>query len=200
MLRRVASLLALSPPMAQIARSPPECRCRRQSICRDRDGSSSSASRARSSQTTVSSLGAYKLLILGNVTRGRQAVDLGGCGGKLAIEDLVFGELLERHDQGAQRIAVRGDDDVLAGGDFGPDELLIEGNDAGLRCLSGSRRRGGDVEAAAPGRDLVFAPAGFRFILVEACELAIVALVQGGVAMISMSSLPSSPSMMSRVF
>jgi hypothetical protein len=88
----------------------------------------------------------------------------------------------QRHDQRAQRIAVRRDDDLLAAHDGRQDVEDVVGPDAGagiLQRLAAGRRH---VIGTAPDLDLLLAPLGARIVLVEAGEVAIVALVQGKVA------------------
>ena len=103
-------------------------------------------------------------------------------------------------DQRAQRIAVGGDDDALAGLEFGHDGLFPIGQhagdrvfqafggwdrDAGIAAIGSEieftarlQRRRRDVEAAAPDLYLVLAIFGGGVGLVEAGKAAVVAFVQ----------------------
>ena len=91
-------------------------------------------------------------------------------------------QIFQDHHEGAKRVAVRGDDHVLAGGDLGPDRLVVIGTHARERVLQAFAIGWRNVVGAAPELNLGLAPLLSRFVLVEARQRAVVALVQRGVA------------------
>lgn len=92
--------------------------------------------------------------------------------------DIVVRDVLNILDHGAEGVAMSCDDDVLALLDEGQDLLVVVGPDTlrgELERLAAGR---GDIVAAAPDVHLVLAPLLARVVLVEARELAVVALVE----------------------
>ncbi len=92
--------------------------------------------------------------------------------------DIVGRQPIEPHDERAQRIAVGDDDDVLAGRELRRDALLEEGNHALSGVFQAFASGRGDVVRALPEVDLLGSPAPARLVLVDAHQLAIVALVE----------------------
>ena len=86
-----------------------------------------------------------------------ELVDDRDAGRKLNVEDLLRGELLEVLDDGAERVAVSGDDDLLAALDAGEDVGLVVRDRALGRKLERLAAGRGDVVGAAPDVDLLLA-------------------------------------------
>ena len=124
-------------------------------------------------------------------------------GGDVEPHDIVVTHVVDVFDEGSERIAVRGDENALAGFNRGFDHLFPIGDDAGHRILEAFRRgnvHGGHVRVtgvvqstafvafgerirgrrvgAAPDQNLSLAEflRGFRFV--EALQSAVVAFVQ----------------------
>jgi hypothetical protein len=98
---------------------------------------------------------------------------------------LLARQFVEVHDDRAQAVAVRGDDDGLALANVRQNLALEIGERARRRVFQAlaARPRWGYVVAAAPDVDLLLAVLFAGFVLVQALEVAVVALVQGLVAL-----------------
>src|SRR4029078_9109621 len=98
------------------------------------------------------------------------------------LEDLLPREAVEMHDQGAQRVAMRRDENALAGLHVRQDVRLPVRYDA-RRGVGEALAPGWlDVVAAAPLFDLRVAPLLRRLGFVEALQIAIHTLVERRVA------------------
>lgn len=131
-----------------------------------------------------------------------ELVDEGSAGGNVELGDLGLVDIVQMLDEGAERVAVGSDDNVLTslevrnntflpvgedaieGGGEGLGEVLIEGvvGVAGIvggmmlgRLVDGGRR---DVVGASPDQNLVLAVLVNSLLLVEALKRAVVALVE----------------------
>src|SRR5262245_10481961 len=107
-----------------------------------------------------------------------EPIDHGHAGAELALEDLLRRQAVEHHHQRAQRIAVCRHQHALAAQHARLDLLDVVGQHACrgiLQAFAAGRR---DVVGAAPDMHLLSAPLLARVVLVEARELAVVALVE----------------------
>ncbi len=89
-------------------------------------------------------------------------------------------QTLEDHHQGAERVAVGGDNDVLALSDLGPDGAIVIRLNSRQCVLEAFAARRRDVIGSPPELHLRFAPFMSRLVLVEAGQLAVVAFIQCG--------------------
>ena len=113
---------------------------------------------------------------------GAKPVDDRHAGIEFALEYLLRRQALDRHDQRAQRIAVRRDQHALAREHIRLDVVHVIGQRAGQRIFQAFAAGRRHIIGAAPDMDLLFAPFLARVVLVEAGQIAIIALVQGLVA------------------
>ena len=101
-------------------------------------------------------------------------------GSELKTDDLLAREFLNVHDQRSKRVTVCSDQDVFASGELRKDGLLpvredsLSGEFKGLCVVSWWR----NVVRASPNENLLIAPLLSCVVLVEALELAVVALVK----------------------
>src|SRR5262249_29181747 len=96
----------------------------------------------------------------------------------LPVQDLLGIEALQHHDQRAQRIAVRSHEQALAPQHARQNLLDVVGQYARrgvLEALAAWRR---NIVGAPPDMNLLLAPFLARIVLIEAGEVAIVALVK----------------------
>jgi len=132
-----------------------------------------------------------------------EGVGAGDAGRDVDLEDLLGGELLELHHEGAKAVAVGGDENALAGNHLGLDVLLEVGPGTGdgvLQALGVGEVLGGHVtehlkdvriarivglegrrayvKRATPDLDLGLAVLGGGIGLVQALEGTVVALVE----------------------
>lgn len=113
---------------------------------------------------------------------GIEAIDHRHAGREVEFEDLFLGQAVEDHDKRAQRIAVGGDQHLLALQHQRQDLGEVIGPDAGAgvaQAFAAGRR---NVVGPAPDMHLLLAPLLAGIVLVETGEIAVVALVQRLVA------------------
>ena len=135
-----------------------------------------------------------------------QFIDKRDAGRNIQLEDLLLGEVVEVFYEGAEAVAVGGDDDAFSGFHGRRDLFMPEGEEAvdGVFEALGEREKvfgdagvagvmagpafvgfleggGWDVVAAAPDEDLFVTEFGGGLRLVEALERAVVAFVQAPV-------------------
>ena len=147
-----------------------------------------------------------EVIALDGLEVGVEFVDERDAGGDVEFQDLLLGEVVEMFDEGSEGVAVRGDDDALAGLHSGRDffvperEEAVDGvlealgerelilGDAGVAGIVAGpalvgffQSRWRDVVAAAPNEDLVVAEFRSGLAFVEALERAVVAFVQAPV-------------------
>ena len=147
-----------------------------------------------------------EVVVFDGFEAGVEFVNEGDTGGDIEAEDFCFGEVVEVFDEGAEGVAVCGDDDALAGGDHGGYVLVPEGEEAGdgvfkalgerelgfgefgiARVVAGIALVGffegwwRDVVAAAPDEDLLVAVFCGGFAFVQALESAVMAFVEAPV-------------------
>src|SRR5438093_3419244 len=101
----------------------------------------------------------------------------------LQLEDLLARQAVEVHDEGAQRVAVRDHEHVRSGAEVGQDAPFPEGQHAGRGVGQALAAGWPDVVAPPPEVDLLRAEALRGLRLVQALEVAVLALVERRVAL-----------------
>jgi len=99
-------------------------------------------------------------------------------GGDVELKHFFTGQTFEIHDQGPKRVAVSGDENAVATENPWLDGCVIIGKDAVCRVLKAFATRRRRVIGSAPDVDLLFAPFLPGVILVEACQVSIVTLIE----------------------
>src|SRR3984885_16373354 len=129
-------------------------------------------------------------LFAGDGRVGVEPVDKGHAGRELHRRNRLRRQPVEHHDQRAQTVAMRGDQDALAVKHGWEDVLAIIGESARDRILQAFTAGRVDVVTASPNVDLLLAPFLARIVLVEPGEIAIVAFVEGLVPLFRQAGLP----------
>ncbi len=119
------------------------------------------------------------MIFRATVEIGIQPIDQRHAGRELELRDGLRRQAIEHHHQGAQRVAVRGNQDALAAQDGRQHGLAIIGQDPGNRILQAFAARRRHIVGPPPNLHLVLAPSPARIILVEAGQIAVIAFVQG---------------------
>src|SRR5438552_14602007 len=113
----------------------------------------------------------------------RHLVEERHAGRDLQLEDLLAGQPVEVHDEGAQRVAVRDHEHVRSGAEIGQDAPFPVGQDLGRGVGQALAAGGPDVVAPPPEVHLLGAEALRGLRLVQALEVTVHALVQGRIAL-----------------
>ena len=124
-----------------------------------------------------------------NCRIGVQPVDDRHSGREFHRRDGLGRQPVQHHHERPQAVAVRSDKDVLAAQNLRQDALTIIGKRARDRVLQAFAVGRRDVIAATPQVNLLLAPLLAGVVLIQAAEIAVVALVQCLVAMIRQAGL-----------